>query len=155
MNKQVIDCRPGKGMTTAQSNEHLRKYSDGAYQNLRSNNFDPTRAHFDFENFEIAKEGKIVSIDIARSIPQRMRENIQTCGVKDPNEGLEEPRYRTIANIILGGSREQIRNLVFGTQIVNFDYGSDNSRIIREKGIEDWAKDAYNYMAKKMEKKIF
>ena len=42
MAKQVIDIMPTKGMTTAQSNEHLRKYSEGAYLNMRSNNFDPT-----------------------------------------------------------------------------------------------------------------
>lgn len=146
MAKQVIDIMPTKGMTTAQSNEHLRKYSDGAYQNLRSNNFDPTRAHL---GFEVTRGGKIVPIDVEHSIPQRMKENLAARGIKDPNEGLKEPKYRTIANIILGGSREQMRRLAFGSQDVNFKYGADNSHIIREKGIEEWAKDTYDFVARK------
>ena len=142
MAKQVIDIMPTKGMTAAQSNEHLRKYSEGAYQNMRSNNFDPTRAHL---GFEVTKGGKIVPIDVNRSIPERMKENLAARGIKDPNEGLAEPMYRTIANIILGGSREQMRRLAFGNQDVNFNIGADNSHIIREKGIEEWAKDTYDF----------
>ena len=146
MAKQLIDIMPSKGMTTAQSNEHLRKYSEGAYQNMRSNNFDPTRAHL---GFEVTKGGKIVPIDVNHSIPERMKENLAARGIKDPNEGLAEPMYRTIANIILGGSREQMRRLVFGNQDVNFNLGADNSHIIREKGIEEWAKDTYDFIARK------
>ena len=146
MAKQVIDIMPTKGMTTAQSNEHLRKYSEGAYQNMRSNNFDPTRAHL---GFEVTKGGKIVPIDVNRSIPERMKENLAARGIKDPNEGLSEPKFRTIANIILGGSREQMRRLAFGNQDVNFNIGADNSHIIRGKGIEEWAKDTYDFIARK------
>ena len=146
MAKQVIDIMPTKGMTAAQSNEHLRKYSEGAYQNMRSNNFDPTRAHL---GFVVTKGGKIVPIDMNHSIPERMKENLAAIGIKDPNEGLAEPMYRTIANIILGGSREQMRRLAFGNQDVNFNLGADNSHIIREKGIEEWAKDTYDFIARK------
>lgn len=147
MAKQVIDIMPTKGMTTAQSNEHLRKYSEGAYQNMRSNNFDPTRAHL---GFEVTKGGKIVPIDVNHSIPERMKENLAARGIKDPNEGLSEPKFRTIANIILGGSREQMRRLAFDNQGVNFNLGVDNSHIIRKKGIEEWAKDTYDYIARKL-----
>ena len=146
MAKQVIDIKPGKGFSSAQSNEHLRKYSDGAYQNLRSNNFDPTRAKLDFE---ITKGGRIVPLDDKHSIPQRIKEILTARGVKDPNDGLEEPKYRTIANIILGGSREQMRRLAFGAQNVDFSYGANNSHVVREKGIEQWALDTYNFIANK------
>ena len=37
--KQVIDVRPSKEMTIAQSNEHLRIAINGAFKNVRSNNF--------------------------------------------------------------------------------------------------------------------
>ena len=146
MTKQVFDIKPGKGFSGAQSNEHLRKYSEGAYQNLRSNNFDPTRAHLDFE---ITKGGRVVPVDDKHSIPQRMRENLAARGIVDPNDGLEEPKYRTIANIILGGSREQMRRLAFEEQEVNFSYGADNSHIVREKSIEQWAVDTYNFITKR------
>lgn len=48
--KQVIDVRPSKEMTIAQSNEHLRIATNGAFKNVRSNNFDPSR---EFLNFEV------------------------------------------------------------------------------------------------------
>ena len=142
MAKQVIDIMPTKGMTAAQSNAHLRKYSEGAYQNMRSNNFDPTRAHL---GFEVSKGGKIVPIDVNHAIPERMKENLAARRIKDPNEVLSEPKFRTIANIILCGSREQMRRLAFGNQNVNFNLGADNSHINREKGIEEWAKDTYDF----------
>ena len=66
---------------------------------MRSNNFDPTRAHL---GFVVTKGGKIVPIYMNHSIPERMKENLAAIGIKDPNEGLAKPMYRTIANIILG-----------------------------------------------------
>lgn len=48
MAKQVLDIRPGIGMTVSQSNEHLRVASNGAYVSRLSNNFDPTREHLNF-----------------------------------------------------------------------------------------------------------
>ena len=146
MAKQVIDIMPTKGMTAAQSNEHLRKYSEGAYQNMRSNNFDPTRAHL---GFVVTKGGKIVPIDMNHFIPERMKENLAATGIKDLNEGLAEPMYRTIANIILGGSREQMRGLAFGNQDVNFNLFADNSKKKKKKGVEEWAKNKYDYIARK------
>ncbi len=37
MAKQVFDCRPGKGFTTAQSNEHQRRWTEklGALHSVR------------------------------------------------------------------------------------------------------------------------
>lgn len=49
MAKQVSDIRLGKRFPSAQSNEHLRKYSDATYQDLMSNNFAPTMVHLDFQ----------------------------------------------------------------------------------------------------------
>ena len=146
MTKQVFDLKPGKGFPISLSNEQLRIYSEGAYRNFRSNNFDPTRAKLDFE---ITKGGRVVPLDDKRSIPQRIRDIIDFRGVRDPNEGLEKPRYKTVANIILGGSREQMIHLTFGEQEVNFSYGANNSHIVREKGIEQWAIDSYNFIAKR------
>lgn len=62
-------------------------------------NYDPTREHL---NFEVVSGGKIRPIDKGRSIPERMAELLHKRGIKDPNEGLEEPRFRTVVNIILG-----------------------------------------------------
>ena len=144
--KQVLDVQVSKGITTAQSNEHLRNRSEKAAEYaMKKGNYDPTREHL---NFEIVN-GKVRPVDKSRSIPDRMADSLRLRGIKDPNEGLVEPKYRTVVNIILGGSRELMRQLAFGKQDVDFEQGADNSRIVRKPEIEQWAKDAYRFICDK------
>ena len=145
--KQVIDFRPSKGIATSTSNEIQRKRSDKAKAYAESiGNYDPTREHL---NFEIVKGGKVQPVDKSRSIPRRMRENLMARGITDPNEGLEEPKYRTVVNFILGGSRDRMHEIAFGNQKVDLKEGADNSNIRRTKDIEDWAKNMYDFFAKR------
>ncbi len=112
--KQVIDFRTSKGFSKAQSDEHLRVRSDNSRKHaLATGNYDLTREHL---NFEITKGGKIQPVDKTRSIPERIAANLAARGIKDPNEGLEEPRFRTVVNFILGGSRERMLEIAFGDQ---------------------------------------
>ena len=144
--KQVMDFRPSKGITTAQSNEHQRRWTEKGWDRAVSvGNYDPTREHL---NFEI-RTGKIFPIDKTRSIPERMADNLSARGIKDPNGGLTEPRFRTVVNFIFGGSRERMHEIAFGKQDVNFDKGADNSHIERNKDIEEWAKDVYSFVCDK------
>ena len=144
--KQVMDFHPSKGMTTAQSNEHQRRWTEKGWERAVSiGNYDPTREHL---NFEI-KAGKVCPIDKTRSIPERIAENLAGRGVKDPNAGLDEPHFRTVVNFIFGGSRERMQEIAFGNQTVNFDKGADNSHIERSKDIEKWAKDVYSFVSGK------
>ena len=133
-------------MTLSQSNEHLRVAFRGAYLAKLSGNFDPTREHL---NFEVKRGGVICSLDKGYSIPRRMRDILKKRGIKDPNKGMLNPYYRTVANVILQGSRDQMHRLAFGDQKVNIEKGSDNSRIVRCPEIEKWAVDMYNFMSKK------
>ena len=144
--KQVMDFRPSKGITTAQSNEHQRRWTGKGWERAISiGNYDPTREHL---NFEI-KNGKVCPIDKTRGIPERMADNLSARGIKDPNVGLAEPRFRTVVNFIFGGSRERMHEIAFGNQTVNFDKGADNSHIERSKDIEEWAKDVYSFVSDK------
>ena len=145
--KQVLDVQVSKGITTAQSNEHQRRRSEQAEKYaMKKGNYDPTRKHL---NFEIAPGGKIRPIDTNRSIPERMADILSSRGIKDPNEGLIEPKYRTVVNIIFGGSRERMQELAFGSQQVDFEKGADNTRIKRKSEIERWAKDVYSFVSGK------
>lgn len=144
--KQVMDFRPSKGITTAQSNEHQRRWTEKGWQSaVAQGNYDRSRERL---NFEI-RNGKVCPVDKSRSIPERMAEILRDRGIKDPNEGLEEPRFRTVANFIFGGSRERMTELAFGNQKVDLTHGSDNSHLHRCKDIEDWAKDVYRFVADK------
>src|SRR5574344_1326839 len=144
--KQVMDFRPSKGITTAQSNEHQRRWTEKGWGSAESTgNYDRSRERLNFE----VRGGKVCPIDKSRSIPERMADILRSRGIKDPNEGLAEPRFRTVVNFIFGGSRERMTELAFGDQKVNLTHGADNSHLTRCKDIEEWAKDVYRFVADK------
>lgn len=143
--KQVLDVQVSKGITAAQSNEHLRDRSERAEKYaMTKGNYDPTRKHL---NFEVVPGGKIRPVDTSRNIPERMADILRFRGIKDPNEGLPEPKYRTVVNIIFGGSRERMQELAFGSQKVDYEKDADNNHIQRKADIERWAKDVYSFVS--------
>ena len=145
--KQVMDIRPGKGMTTGQSDEHQRNWTERGWEwASKHGNYDRTRERL---NFEVIKGGKVVPVDKSKSIPDRMVETLRERSIKDPNAGLTEPKFRTVANIIFGGSRERMHEIAFGDQKVNLTHGADNSHIRRNKDIELWAQDVYRFACDK------
>ena len=141
--KQVMDIRASKGITVGQSNEHQRRWSEKGWNNATATgNYDRSREPL---NFEIKKEGIISSVDKRKSIPQLMAENLAERGIKDPNEGRETPKYRTVVNFIFGGTRERMHEIAFGNQKVDLTQGVDNSHIKRSPDIERWAQDVYRF----------
>jgi len=152
MAKQVCDFKKGKGMTTSQSNEHLRVASKGAYSRSLSGNFDPTREHL---NFEVTKGGRVTPINKQDSIPFRIRRNLKKRKIEDPNKKYPNKKDRekygkvTTVNFIFEGSRDRMREIAFGNQKVNWEKGSDNSHVTRQEDIEKWAVDMYKFMADK------
>lgn len=133
-------------MTVGQSNEHLRNYRNTDASLKKHGNYDPTRERL---NFEITKGSVVSGVNKNLSIPQRITAILNARGIKDPNEGQENPTRRSLANIILGGSREQMHRLAFGEQTVDLTEGADNSHIARDAKIEEWAKDVYKFIAQK------
>lgn len=142
--------RPGKGFSPSQGNEHLRRLDDCERAKKAQWNYDPSREHL---NFEIGKGGVVMEVDKMKTINQRIKENLESRGIVNPNQKYidngQAPRYRTVANFILGGNREVMRNLAFGSQTVNWEHGADNTELKRMPEIENWAKDAYQFMCKK------
>lgn len=148
--KAMIDMRAAKGFSPSLSNEELRRLDDCEKARKAEWNYDPSREHL---NFEIGKGGVVLEVDKDKSINQRIKENLESRGIDNPNQKLIDeglpPRYRTVANFILGGNTEVMRSLAFGKQNVNWEHGADNSGIVRLPEVEAWAKDAYHFMCKK------
>lgn len=138
-----------KGISAKESNEQQRNWTAAQWQkkaNESLSNYDPTRAHL---NFEVTKGGVIQTIDTTKTIAQRMAENLAARGIKDPNAKPNVRRkQRTIARFIFGGSRERMHQIAFGEQKVDFKKGADNSGIVRCKDVEDWARDVYDFVAR-------
>lgn len=151
--KQVCDVRPGKRMDTALSNEILRVGDNKAWNAKTAGTLDPTRTKL---NFEITKGGVIREVNRGDSIPKRIERNLAQRGIKDPNGGLSKDDLnrsgvgvRTMASIILEGTRDTMRQLAFGDQEVVYKRGADNTHVERKEGIEKWALDMYHFFAKK------
>ena len=141
--RQVLDIRPGKGISVGQSDEHQRNWTEKGWDwATKHGNYDRSREHL---NFEIVKGGIIQPVDKSRTITGRMADNLRERGITDPNAKLCEPQFRTVANIIFGGSRERMHEIAFGNQKVDLTHGADNSHIRRNKDIERWALDVYRF----------
>lgn len=157
--KQVVHFEAKKGFTTAQSNEHLRNWTEKGWESANANGrIDRSRQHL---NFEIARGGRVQPIDRSRSILMLLAARLAQLGIKDPNEGLAEPRYRTTADFIISGSHDLLHGLAFGDQEVRFDFAEANegvadvehkgvnSAIERKPEIEQWARDMYDVLCGK------
>ena len=150
MATQVYDLHNGKGFSRGQSTEHLRNYRVIDPEAKKYGYYDPTRMHL---NFEVTTGGKVVPVNKSYDIDRRFKDNLKRRGIKDPNEekikkGLT-PNRNTIANIILGGSRDRMLELAFGDQKYDLTKGADNSHLQRKEDIEKWAVDMCNWAAKK------
>ena len=146
--KQVLHFQAKCGFTTAQSNEHQRRWTENGWERANENGrIDRSRTRL---NFEIVKGGKVQAVDQSRSIPEKFAENLAARGIKDPNRKWpDEPRYRTVVDFIISGSHDTLRELAFGTQEVDYSQGADNSGLERRPEIERWAKDMYDALSGK------
>ena len=135
-----------KGFTTAQSNEHQRRWTEKGWASANENGrIDRTRTEL---NFKVKKGGKVQAVDKSKSIPEKFHKNIRSRGIPDPNASCpESPRIRTVVDFIISGSHERLCQLAFGKQEIDYENGADNSSIKRRPEIERWAKDKYDVLA--------
>ena len=143
--KQVVHFQAKKGFTTAQSNEHQRRWTEKGWESANGNGrIDRTRTEL---NFEI-RDGRILAVDKSRSIPEIYRENLAHRGIRDPNAKYpENPRVRTVVDFIISGSHDTLCRLAFGRQEVDFTPGADNSGLHKCPEIECWAHDMYDVLS--------
>ena len=146
--KQVLHFQAKCGFTTAQSNEHQRRWTEKGWESANENGrIDRSRTHL---NFEITKGGKVQPVDQSKSIPEIFAENLASRGIKDPNAKCpDNPRFRTVVDFIISGSHETLCNLAFGTQEIDYSEGANNAGLERRPEIEQWAKDMYEALSGK------
>ena len=146
LNRQVIDIRTSSGVGDI-SNEVLRRWTDKGYDMaVKEGNYDRSREHL---NFEIVNGGKVVPVDKSRPLDQRMAEMLASRGIKDPNIGRKNPNVRTAVQFVFSGSHDRMTELAFGNQEVDFEAKCGNEDVQRKPEIEQWAKDIYNFVARK------
>lgn len=147
-------------MSTGEANEHQRRFTEKMWENRqkrRKNAIDRSRSNC---NFELVRGGKMVPLGSEKTIKQRIEERYKEAKVQDPNVARMErykaqgkvytgKPYRTICEIVFSGNAGVMRRLAFGEQKLDRTKGVDNSHLVLQQDIIDWAKDVYNAVAKK------
>ncbi|WP_443758178.1 MobV family relaxase [Barnesiella intestinihominis] len=147
--KQAMHVEAGKSFGTAEANENERHWND---DKIDSKNQDPTN-HYDKTrmklNFEIGPDGKVHPLGYQeKSLEVRLRERLTELGWK-PFKPDSKIQPNCCAKFVFGGNHDHTLEMAFGTQTVNLDKGADNSHLQRCLEIEQWAKDVYDWCARR------
>ena len=139
----------GKSFGTAEANENERHWNDDKIDRKNqdpTNHYDKTRMKL---NFEIGPDGKVHPLGYQeKSLEVRLQERLTELGWK-PFKLDSKIQPNCCAKFIFGGNHDRTLEMAFGTQTVNLDKGADNSHLQRCPEIEQWAKDVYDWCAKR------
>ena len=147
--KQAMHVDAAKSFSSAEANENERRWNDDKIDRKNqdsTNNYDKTRMKL---NFEIGIDGKIHPLGYSeKSLEIRLQEHLSELGWK-PFKPDSKIQPNCCAKFIFGGNHDRTLEMAFGPQTVNLDKGADNSHLQRCPEIEQWAKDVYDWCAKR------
>ena len=145
----TIHVEAGKLFDTTEANENERHWNDDKIDRKNqdpTNHYDKTRMKL---NFEIGPDGKVHPLGYQeKSLEVRLQERLTELGWK-PFKPDSKIQPNCCAKFIFGGNHDRTLEMAFGTQTVNLDKGADNSHLQRCPEIEQWAKDVYDWCAKR------
>ena len=147
--KQAMHVEAGKSFGTAEANENERRWNDDKIDRKNqdlTNHYDKTRMQL---NFEIGPDGKVHPLGYQeKSLEVRLQERLAELRWK-PFKPDNKIQPNCCAKFVFGGNHDRTLEMAFGTQTVNLDKGADNSHLQRCPEIEQWAKDVYDWCAKR------
>lgn len=150
--KASLHMSPMKSMDAALSDENERRGKNKEWFD-RGTNSKGVPYHYDWWrrnlNFEIIK-GKIVP-QLSQEIPlhERLQNRLLVLGFRNYKAGASNAP-NVCMDFVIGGNHERMTEMAFGKQVVNFEHPDEkNSKVTREKTIEQWAMDTYQWAARK------
>jgi plasmid recombination enzyme len=147
--KQAMHVEAAKSISSAEANENERRWNDDKIDRKNqdsTNNYDKTRMKL---NFEIGPDGKIHPLGYhEKSLEVRLQERLSELGWK-PFKPDSKIQPNCCARFIFGGNHDRTIEMAFGDQTVNLEKDADNSHLHRCEEIEHWAKDIYDWCAKR------
>ncbi len=147
--KQAMHVEAGKSFGTAEANENERRWNE---DKIDRKNLDPTN-HYDKTrmtlNFEIGSDGKVHPLGYQeKPLEVRLQELLDELGWK-PFKADSKIQPNCCAKFVFGGNHDRTLEMAFGNQSVNLEKGADNSHLHRCEEIENWAKEVYDWCAKR------
>ena len=147
--KQAMHVEAAKSFSSAEANENERRWNDDKIDRKNqdyTNNYDKTRMKL---NFEIGSDGKLHLLGYSeKSLEIRLQERLSELGWK-PFKPDSKIQPNCCARFIFGGNHDRTIEMAFGDQTVNLEKDADNSHLHRCEEIEHWAKDVYDWCAKR------
>ena len=147
--KQAMHVEAGKSFGTSEANENERRWDEDKVDRKNqdpTNHYDKTRMKL---NFEIGPDGKIHPLGYQeKPLEVRLQERLAALGWK-PFKPDSKIQPNCCAKFIFGGNHDRMLEMAFGDQTVNLEKDADNSRLHRCEEIEHWAKDVYDWCARR------
>ena len=147
--KQAMHVEAGKSFGTSEANENERHLNDDKIDRKNqdpTNHYDKTRMKL---NFEIGPDGKVHPLGYQeKSLEVRLQERLAELGWK-PFKPDSKIQPNCCAKFVFGGNHDRTFEMAFGTQAVNLDKDADNGHLQRCPEIEQWAKDVYDWCARR------
>ena len=147
--KQAMHVEAGKSFGTAETNENERRWNDDKIDRKHqepTNHYDKTRMKL---NFEIGPDGKVHPLGYQeKPLEVRLQERLDELNWK-PFKSNSKIQPNCCAKFVFGGNHDRTLEMAFGNQSVNLEKGADNSHLHRCDEIENWAKDVYDWCAKR------
>ncbi|MBP3534223.1 MAG: plasmid recombination protein [Alistipes sp.] len=147
--KQAMHVEAAKSFSSAEANENERRWNDDKIDRKNqdsTNNYDKTRMKL---NFEIGPDGKIHPLGYHKKpLEVRLQERLSELAWK-PFKPDSKIQPNCCARFIFGGNHDRTIEMAFGNQSVNLEKDADNSHLHRCEEIEHWAKDVYDWCAKR------
>ena len=147
--KQAMHVDACKSFGTAEANENERRWNEDKVDRKNqdpTNHYDKTRMKL---NFEIGPDRKVHPLGYQeKSLEVRLQERLTELGWK-PFKPDSKIQPNCCAKFIFGGNRDRTLEMAIGSQTVNLDKSADNSHLQRCPEIEQWAKDVYDWCAKR------
>ena len=142
-------------MTPALSAEHQRKWDESQWeckQNDPERNYDPSRAHL---NFEVRKGAVIAPVDKSVCIKEKVDKRIAEWKAERLAATGKEPIVRSTqhlsVSLVIGGNSERMNELAFSNQVLQ--ERGNNAHIKRMPEIEQFALDNYKALAERIGEK--
>lgn len=147
--KQAMHVEAAKSFSSAEANENERRWNDDKIDRKNqdsTNNYDKTRMKL---NFEIGPDGKIHPLGYhEKPLEVRLQERLSELGWK-PFKPDSKIQPNCCARFIFGGNHDRTIEMAFGDHAINLEKDADNSHLHRCEEIEHWAKDVYDWCAKR------
>ncbi len=152
MAKGVAHAGKGKSLSSGEARENERRgWTEDSYRRKNRkpwNNYDWSRHGL---NFEI-KDGRIIPLGSQSiSLYNRYQNLVKELNFKEYKAGATNKQH-TYVELILSGSTAKMQKIAFGNQKVNYQRNPEtwqNWGVTRQKSIEEWAMDVYNFVCKK------